>query len=438
MISEDEYHAMFGAALHISQSTQQPQESGEYLRMLQTVLRKRSANGLELQEAAALLKAIGAKDDSAKRLVIQCAAVLRERIFGVRVAVMAPLEIGSYCASNCTFCGWRKNNRQIQRYRIAEEGLIEQVDYLVGLGIRHIELSGGDDLYYLRHRLAHTIQQIKTHLAARGIAVRLSICMTPMHEQHYRVLKESGLDAVLTWQESYDQSAFNSHITEGPKAFGIDADLRMYPHRRGFIERMQSQERALRCGLQVGVGHMLGLSEHYEAEILATILHARLLLSKYPHCAPIIMGMPLLCQAPNQEQGPCIDGTNSFVPTEDFVFVAAVYLLSLPDYRVWIFPNCRVPMDTQMAAIATAGCFTSTEVSLVPGGYLQQAVIGSGAFEKTSKSGSGTLSRNRLLQGEQFQHEYHGHQAYIATFRTNGMQIVHEQDLLVLGNGEMP
>ena len=45
--------------------------------------------------------------------------------------------------------------------------------------------------------------------------------------KNYSDLKKVGLDCVLTWQETYDEDLYNYHIPSGPKAWGVDENLKL-------------------------------------------------------------------------------------------------------------------------------------------------------------------------------------------------------------------
>ena len=122
----------------------------------------------------------------------------------------------------------------------------------------------------------------------------------------------------------------------------------------------------------------------------------------------------------------------TFEASAVFEIISAIYLLSFPDFKAWVFPNCRVPMDTQVRSIKTAGVFTSTMVRVGPGAYLAETVSTENYQEifQTSSKSPQDLTREDILRGEQFQHHFHSHSDYVQAFMESGLKVVSDSDLL--------
>jgi hypothetical protein len=119
-----------------------------------------------------------------------------------------------------------------------------------------------------------------------------------------------------------------------------------------------------------------------------------------------------------------------------FPTLAALYLLALPWDGIWVFPNCRVPLEVQVEAVRVAGAFTSTEVKLGPGGYLpaiirhmrQQGMETGDLRERVAallrEGGTAEAELARALdEREQFIHHYHEHRVYRDALERAGMQV---------------
>jgi 2-iminoacetate synthase len=323
------------------------------------------------------------------------------------------------------------------RLRVNRSALIAQVRDLAKMGFSHFELSGGDDLIFLQNELYDTVKAVKSVIDEITSGGRLSICLTPLMAGHYEALRELGLDTVLTWQETYDRDTFQTLITKGPKANGIDDNFCLVRGGDGFLSRASSQERAVKAGLQVGIGVMLGLAPNPEADILATVLHGQHLLSLGgPEATPLIIGMPTW----NPITTTAADNRSSwhrpFEANDVFEIISAIYLLCFADYKAWVFPNCRVPMETQVRSIRTAGVFTSTMVRVGPGAYLADTA-GADAFNEifqASSEDSTNITREDVLQGEQFQHHFHSHAEYVQAFMNSGIHVVTDATLLKMAS----
>ncbi len=303
-----------------------------------------------------------------QHVVLDTANDVRKALYGGKVLVMAPIEVGNICASQCDFCGWQRDNKEMVRSRVPKEIVLEQARYLIGKGIYTIELVCGDDPKMVREEFPDLIREVR-QLFPPQIKGRIQICTMALTKKQYEMMKEAGADGMIVWQESYDRDVYSKHITGGPKAFGMNEDWTVDRNGDGFKFRLQSQDRALEAGLEVALGSMLGLNPDTGPEIISTILHARHLIERGVNEEhPLIVGIPTWNRIPT----PSADKRPLDIIDADqiYAYIAAVYFLSLPKGKAWIFPNCRVPIQTQIAAIEAGGVFTSTEVKLGPAGYM--------------------------------------------------------------------
>ena len=263
--------------------------------VISAILRNRSnTKGLSLQDSAILLNTLRKFTDlKIRNLIIQSARLLRQKLFSNSVATMIPIEVSSYCTSNCTFCGWRSDNNEMVRLKISEKAAIEQIELLSQMGFSQFEIATGDDIVFLKNNLESFIKLVKDTAKKYVSTPRVSICVTPLHYNQYLKFKNIGLDTVLTWQETYNAPTFYKYVNNGPKAKGLTQEFKLDPNGDGHLQRMQSQEGAVKAGLQVGLGVMIGLSDKVEADILSVIQHGQKLIEVYPDkIQPIIIGMP--------------------------------------------------------------------------------------------------------------------------------------------------
>jgi 2-iminoacetate synthase len=409
------------------------------LQEVERLLGKAKSDSLEFAEINSLINGIYSPDfPRIKELVLQASTDLRQRLVGNKVITMAPVEVSNYCTSDCTFCGWRSSNRAMERTRISEALILEQVRYLLKKGIYYIELVGGDDIRFVRSILPSLIKSIRSLASEMGVPVKICFCTMALAAKHYRELKEAGADSMIVWQETYDPKCYQNYVIGGPKAHGITDDWRVESGGDGYAFRLHSQERALEAGLEVAIGTILGLNENINFEILSTINHARFLRDRYPINAahPLIIGMPTWNSITTSVTDYRTDSIERIDPY--FSYIASIYLLSMPFNDTWIFPNCRVDFDTQIEGIRAAGVFTSTEVKLGPGGYLPallaemkergestkelDAVIREDFGEKYTDAEEFQRS---LDKEEQFLHFYDTHEAYVEKFSQAGLEIVH-------------
>lgn len=392
---------------------------------------------LSLHDLAILLNTLLSPDSAAVIPVIkEAGAATRKKLFDNWVVPMAPIEVSNTCASDCLFCGWRVSNRAMKRLKMPADLAMLQVEYLIDNGIHYIEFVSGDDIAVVRDLLPTLIRETRALLDRKGVKGKISFCTLALTEKQYAELKAAGADNMIVWQETYDQETFDSHIKGGPKAFGITDDWKLDRSGNGCEFRIQSQERAMRAGLEVALGSMLGLNPDVTTEFLASVDHARHLFEHYGASPehPIIIGMPIWNAITTRETD--LRPAERLDMNALFPALAALYLLALPDEATWVFPNCRVPLDTQIEAATVAGAFSSTEVKLGPGGYLpgvigrlrdqgqDTAALEERVYSLLKESGSDLTQMRRLLdEREQFIHHYHEHKRYEAAMEAAGLRL---------------
>lgn len=435
------YETLFESSVITSQKASETfTKAKDQEKLIKEVIDQRShENGLDSQSSALLLQLLDTKDRDIdknfrlREIVTKSARALRQQLYGNDVAVMVPIEISSFCASNCSFCGWRSDNKDMVRLKVSPQGVEKEIEKLAKYDFSHYEIVAGDDLNFIKNDLEGIIGLCKKKLSELKKEARVSICLTPLLKSHYEKLKKAGLDTVLTWQETYNFENYRKLITSGPKANGITEDFKVAKNGNGCLERISSHELCVQAGLQVGLGVMLGLDEtHPEADILSAIRHASKLIEVYRDTIqPIIIGMPIWNPITTQRTDNSIYHKSKVSGEEDFELISSIYLLSLPDRFTWVFPNCRVSKKTQMESIKTAGCFTSGMVRVGPGAYLEfeKEKDFVEAFAKSSEKVE-SLTKDKVLTGEQFQHHFDSQENYNKRFGEEKLKLVKEQKFI--------
>jgi 2-iminoacetate synthase len=437
MIGDEFYQSLFSSSRSIYLKSDDSPDGGQARLVDQALASRTSATGLTPDAVAVLLRLVRDQPDpELRRTVVDAARALRRSVFGDAVSTMVPIEVSSFCASTCRFCGWRADNKDMIRLAITETAIRQQARRLAAKGFSHFEIAGGDDLKFLRDNLPSLVRGLKEEVSAVNPQARVSLCLVPMHEQHYVALKQDGLDCVLTWQETYDEDLYNAHIPSGPKAWGVDQDLRLHKksdHSVGWMHRMRSQELAIRAGLQAGLGCMIGLADILEADILSVIRHGQELIRHYgERVEPLIIGMPTWNPITTERTDNKANDAVAFRSVENFELVAAIYLLAFPDRRAWVFANGRVPPDIQTNTVATASVFTSTLVQIAPGAYLDfdGEIDRDSIFDRAQGVKIADLTRDIVLSGEQFTHYFDTHENFIDLFRSRGLRVVSDRSLI--------
>ncbi|MDD6648316.1 MAG: [FeFe] hydrogenase H-cluster radical SAM maturase HydE [Firmicutes bacterium] len=175
--------------------------------------------------------------DVVKRLSEE-AVKLRKQYYGNKVFTRGLIEFTNYCRNNCYYCGIRRDNRNIGRYRLDCGEILECCRDGYALGYRTFVLQGGEDPYYTDSRMAEIIREIKKNFP--DCAVTLSI--GEKSYESYKLFREAGADRYLLRHETADDSLYSS----------------LHPDEMKLETRKQCLYDLKNLGYQVGAGFMVG------------------------------------------------------------------------------------------------------------------------------------------------------------------------------------
>ncbi|WP_304205423.1 hypothetical protein [Fusobacterium perfoetens] len=102
----------------------------------------RLCEGITPEEAAILLSVA---NEELLNKMFKIAKEVKERIYGKRIVMFAPLYVSNYCVNNCKYCGYQHCNNDLTRKKLTREELVEEVKALEKLGHKRIVLEAGED-----------------------------------------------------------------------------------------------------------------------------------------------------------------------------------------------------------------------------------------------------------------------------------------------------
>jgi len=205
--------------------------SNEHIYNLELIEKAKETHELTKDELISILK-----DGSINEALFKAADETRQKYLGDFVHLRGLLEFTNICKRNCLYCGLRKDNKNIKRYRLSYEEIMDFAKKAVSYGYKTIVLQGGEDDYFTVERMTKIIKDIK----ALGVAITLSIGERSFDE--YKAFKEAGADRYLIRIETTDKKLYE------------DMDPGMSHEER---KRCLKDLRAL--GYEVGSGALLGL-----------------------------------------------------------------------------------------------------------------------------------------------------------------------------------
>ena len=73
------------------------------------------------------------------------ASATSQKYYGKKVYLRGLIEFTNYCKNDCYYCGIRCGNKNVERYRLSKEDILECASKGYELGFRTIVLQGGED-----------------------------------------------------------------------------------------------------------------------------------------------------------------------------------------------------------------------------------------------------------------------------------------------------
>lgn len=199
------------------------------------------------------LKVLLSADGEEASLLFKHADAVREKYLGKEVHLRGIIEFTNYCKQNCHYCGLRRGNEQLSRYRLTHREILTTAEQAVALGYKTLVLQGGEDSYFSARDIYELVKEIKK----MDVAVTLS-------------LGEHDFDTYKLWREAGSDRYLIKHET---------ADPHLYEHLRPgkrLKQRLQCQSWLKELGYQLGSGCMVGLP----GQTLDTLAEDLLLLKK--------------------------------------------------------------------------------------------------------------------------------------------------------------
>lgn len=80
---------------------------------------------------------------------------------GDTVYLRGIIEFSNYCKQNCKYCGLRRDNHRLERYRLQPEEIVSMAEKATKLGYKTVVLQSGEDDYYDTDMVEWIIREIK-------------------------------------------------------------------------------------------------------------------------------------------------------------------------------------------------------------------------------------------------------------------------------------
>lgn len=174
---------------------------------------------------------------------------IRKDFIGDKVFLRGIIEFSNVCKRHCLYCGLNIDNKEIKRYKMTQEQILEAVAKVYSNSIRTIVLQSGEDDVSVDW-LAGLLEAIKDRF---DIAVTLSV--GERSREDYRIWKEAGADRYLLKIETTNKVLYKK----------LDPGM-------SFSNRLRCLKDLRSLGYQIGSGSMVGLPGQTWEDIASDII----------------------------------------------------------------------------------------------------------------------------------------------------------------------
>ncbi len=214
--------------------------------------------GLSHREAAILLEC---DLDEEIQKIHDLAKEIKQKFYGNRIVMFAPLYLSNYCVNGCTYCPYHHQNKHISRKKLTQEEIKREVIALQDMGHKRLALETGEDP--INNPIEYVLESIKTIYSIKhknGAIRRANVNIAATTVENYRKLKEAGIGTYILFQETYNKEAYEKLHPTGPK--------------HDYAYHTEAMDRAMDGGIDdVGCGVLFGLNL-YRYDFVGLLMHA--------------------------------------------------------------------------------------------------------------------------------------------------------------------
>ncbi len=232
-----------------------------------------------------------------------------------RVYLRGLIEISNYCKMGCKYCGINVLNKNVSRYRLSIDEIIDCCEKAYNLGYKTFVLQGGEDPFFTDDILIYLLKRIKNSLPN----TRITLSLGERSKESYLKLYNHGADRYLLRHETASRRLYNH----------LHPDFMSFDNRRECLDNLNE------IGYQTGAGFMVGSPTQTNEDLVEDLIYLKEL---NPHMIGI---GPYLCHEDTE-----LKGNLSGTIDETLVMVSLIRL---------ILPKALIPATTALGSLAEDG-----------------------------------------------------------------------------------
>lgn len=314
--------------------------------------------GLDHREALLLLECdIPDLNDK----IFKLAKKIKEKFYGNRIVMFAPLYLSNYCVNGCVYCPYHKENEHIARKKLTQEDIKKEVMALQDMGHKRLALEAGEDP--INNPIEYIIDCINTIYSIKhknGTIRRVNVNIAATTVENYRKLKEAEIGTYILFQETYHKENYEKLHPKGPK--------------HNYAYHTEAMDRAMDAGIDdVGLGVLFGLNL-YRYDFVGLLMHAEHL-EAAKGVGPHTISVPRIRPADD------IDPTtfSNSISDEIFMKIVAVLRLAVPYTGMIVSTRESKAVREKVLQLGISQISGASKTSV--GGYVEEEEEDSSQFE---------------------------------------------------------
>ena len=301
------------------------------------------------------------EDSDVTEAIYDLARKIKDKIYGQRIVLFAPLYLSNYCINGCVYCPYHAKNRHIARKKLTQEEIVREVTALQDMGHKRLALETGEDpvnnpIEYVLESI-HTIYSIKHK---NGAIRRVNVNIAATTVENYRKLKEAGIGTYILFQETYHRKNYEILHPHGPK--------------HDYAYHTEAMDRAMTGGIDdVGVGVLYGLN-NYRYDFAGLLMHKEHLEAVFG-VGPHTISVPRIRPADDIS----VDAFPNSISDDLFKKIIAILRITVPYTGIII--STRESAKTRASVIEVGVSQISGASRTSVGGYAEEEEEDSAQFE---------------------------------------------------------
>lgn len=288
-------------------------------KLISDILEKaKNLKGIDHREALLLLEC---PFEDLNQDMYKLAKYIKNKIYGKRVVLFAPIYLSNYCVNGCVYCAYSYKNKDIARRKLTQDEIVNEVKALQDMGHKRLALELGEDP--VNNSIDYVLESIKTIYSVKhknGAIRRVNVNIAATSVENYKKLKEAEIGTYVLFQETYNKENYEKLHPFGPK--------------HNYDYHTEAMDRAMEAGLDdVGIGVLFGLNM-YKYDFVGLLMHTE-------HLEATMGVGPHTVSVPRIKDGNNVDSSEYSDAISDELFKKIIAILRITMPYVGIIVSTR-------------------------------------------------------------------------------------------------